>query len=77
MLQPSQNKVAESAGDGAQNQLTRDNLDEFTAADRRERAHQRGQSTPSPEPDFHEYREESTFSELMTRRKLFEERVAA
>ncbi len=35
--------------------LTWINLHEFTAAQRREHAHQQGQSTPSTEPDFHEY----------------------
>src|SRR5690349_4170767 len=53
MLPPSSAKDA-----AAQGALTRDNLQQFTAAERRERAHQRGRSTPSPEPDFHSYRHE-------------------
>ena len=41
--------------------LTRGNLQTLTAAERRERAHRRGRSTPSPEPDTQAYRSERSW----------------
>ncbi|KAK3898538.1 hypothetical protein C8A05DRAFT_37872 [Staphylotrichum tortipilum] len=57
MAQPP-HPINEAVNDSAQTgtcPLTWINLHEFTAAERRQRAHQRGRSTPSTNPDFHEY----------------------
>ncbi|KAL2017281.1 hypothetical protein VTK56DRAFT_2350 [Thermocarpiscus australiensis] len=62
----------EAAGTTGPNLLTRGNLEQFTAAERRDRAHRKGQSTPSPEPDLHEYESEVSYripAEVMARYK--------
>ncbi|KAK4034043.1 hypothetical protein C8A01DRAFT_39472 [Parachaetomium inaequale] len=59
---PQTSMAKNAAGEGANpGELTRDNLQQFTAAERRERAHRRGRSTPSPEPDFHTYQSEDSY----------------
>ncbi|KAK3991466.1 hypothetical protein QBC44DRAFT_392989 [Cladorrhinum sp. PSN332] len=50
-----------STDNGQAATLSRENLEGFKVATRKEAAHKRGRSTPSPSPDFHDYQSDASF----------------
>ncbi|KAL7620925.1 hypothetical protein AAE478_008236 [Parahypoxylon ruwenzoriense] len=66
-----------ASGPTSAKRLTRRNLEDFTVAVRRDEAYRRGDPTPSPDPDMHEYNSSDSrrpsFQDLFPPRTLEEE----